>query len=103
MDELLKKLIEVDRLARLSVENAEKARTDALSELEDKKLNLKKKKEAECSQTLEAERQKQGENLSEAQKDIADSCRRKIDALNARCEEKLGEWTETIFNNVIAG
>lgn len=103
MEELLKKLIELDRLARESVAGAEQARADVLYELDEKKLRLKQKKEAECAAALESERKKQSEILQKAQKDISDSCKRKIDALNERYNEKHGEWTEMIFKNVIGG
>ena len=56
MEELLNKLIELDRQARARIEEAENARSLLLEEIEKKKKKLVEKNEADFQQALEPHR-----------------------------------------------
>lgn len=102
MEELLNKLIEIDRQARASVEQAQQARSRLLDEIEKKKKKLVEKSEAAFHQSLESEKEKQAELLKNEKAQIEKNCAEGIERLKALSEEKSDEWVELIVSSIIS-
>ena len=102
LEELLNKLIEIDRQARASVELAQQARNQLLDEIDKKKKKLVEKSEADFNQSLESEKQKQAEILKNQKAEIESKCASGIERLKALSEEKSDEWVDMIVNNIIS-
>lgn len=103
MDELLNKLIEIDKQARGRVEAAEQAKAQLFEELEAKKQKLIKKADEEYSESLEKERAVQSQKLEKEKARIEQSCREGFEALSRLYDEKCDEWVTQIVKNVTAG
>ncbi len=100
MDELLNKLIEVDKSARRRVTAAKKGKSAALEALEAKKEELRKVNEEKYSQQIEKENAKQTLALEKSSKEIEKNYRETVDALKKIYEEKCGEWVNDIVAEV---
>ncbi|MGN1194370.1 MAG: hypothetical protein ACI4SB_02705 [Acutalibacteraceae bacterium] len=101
MEELLNKLIEIDRQARTRIEQAQQARNQLLDEIDRKKKKLIEKSEAVFNQSLESEKEKQAEFLKNEKAEIEKNCTAGIEKLKALSEEKSDEWVDMIVNSII--
>ena len=102
MEELLNKLIELDRQARARIEEAENARSLLLEEIEKKKKKLVEKNEADFQQALEKEKEKQAEILSREKAVIEKNLNEGIETLRLKSEENSGRWVDMIANNIVS-
>lgn len=102
LEELLNKLIEIDRQARERVEQAQQARNQLLDEIEKKKKKLVEKSEADFMAALEAEKEKQSGFLKTEKAKIEKNCADGIEKLRALSEEKSDEWVDMIVNSIIS-
>lgn len=103
MEELLNKLIEVDKNARKRVSKAKKANAAAMEELESKKVQLKSAGEEKFAKELESERQKQSQLLKEASERIDGDCREAMQKMDALYAAQSDAWIDSIVNGVING
>lgn len=103
MEELLNKLIEVDKNARKRVSKAKKANAAAMEELETKKARLKSDSEEKFAKELENERQKQSLLLKEASEKIDNDCRATIEKMENLCSAQSTAWIDSIVDGVING
>lgn len=101
MDELLNKLIEVDKSARKRVSKAKKEKSQALGALESKKEELKKQGEAKFTKAIEEEKSRQAGILENAEKQIEGNCESTVNKLEVLYKEKGDEWVSSIFADVI--
>lgn len=101
LEELLNKLIEIDRQARTRVEQAQQARNQLLDEIDKKKKKLVEKSEAAFHQSLESEKEKQAELLKNEKAEIERTCTAGIERLKALNEEKSDEWVDMIVSSII--
>lgn len=101
MDELLNKLIEVDKSARKRVSKAKKEKSQALTALESKKEELKKEGEEKFKKAIDLERERQKTVLENAAEQIDENRRSTIAALNSLYEKKGDEWVASIVADVI--
>ena len=79
MDDLIKKLIEVDRTARKSVENAAGARVAAVRELDEKKQKLREENDREFLEQSEKMKKAALSELEETEKTIAEKEKEVLD------------------------
>lgn len=103
LEELLHKLIEIDRQARSRVQQAQQARSQLLDEIEKKKKKLIEKSETAFHESLEKEKEKQSELLQREKAAIEKSCADGMERLKALSEEKSDEWVEEIVSSMISG
>ena len=101
MEDLLNKLIEVDRNARDRVAKANEASAKALEEFDKKKQKLKEENELKFTSLLEKERKKQKLSLEKVEKDIEQTRNRLIDRFNELYEKNGDRWVDEIVENVI--
>ena len=94
MEELLNKLIEIDRQARIRVEEAEKARSQLFDEIEKKKKKLIEKSEANFKESLKKEEDKQ----AEIEKKLNDG----IETLRLKSEKNSDRWVDRIIKNIVS-
>ncbi|MGN1443869.1 MAG: hypothetical protein ACI4XE_08465 [Acutalibacteraceae bacterium] len=102
MEELLNKLIEIDRQARIRVEEAEKTRSQLLDEIEKKKKKLVEKSETVFYESLEKEKNKQAQILSEQRAVIEKNLNDGIETLKLKNEKNSDRWVDMIVNNIIS-
>lgn len=101
MDELINKLIEIDKNARARVARAEKSMTDAVEELEKTKEKLREENEKRFLEELEKEKAKQSRLLEQAQKQIEQAHKQTVEQLNSLYEEKCDEWVSAVVANTV--
>lgn len=102
MEELLNKLIEIDRQARIRVEEAEKARSQLFDEIEKKKKKLIEKSEANFKESLKKEEDKQAEILSEEKAEIEKKLNDGIETLRLKSENNSDRWVDRIIKNIVS-
>ena len=100
MDELLNKLIEVDKSARKRVSAAKKEKSAALEAIERKKEELRKVNEEKYLKQLEKENAKQNAVLESSSKEIESNCLKTIETLKSIYEEKCDGWVNDIVSQV---
>jgi len=102
LEEILKKLIDIDKNARSQVKNANEASAKAVEEFDLKKQNLKEENKLKFTAMLEAERKKQKASLESIEKEIEQSRLRIINELNALYEKNGEQWVDMLVKNVIS-
>ena len=103
MDDLIKKLIEVDRTARKSVENAAGARVAAVRELDEKKQKLREENDREFLEQSEEMKKAALSELEETEKTIAEKEKEVVARLSAVFEENSDRWVNEAVENIIDG
>lgn len=103
MDDLIKKLIEVDRAARKSVENAAQARVAAVRELDEKKQMLKEKNNREFLRQSEEMKKAALSEFEKTEKVIAEKEKAVVERLSAVFEENCDRWVNEAVENIING
>ncbi|MGN0468997.1 MAG: hypothetical protein ACI4GY_09760 [Acutalibacteraceae bacterium] len=103
MEELLGKLIEVDKNARKRVAKAKKANARVLEELESKKQELKASGEEKFSKELEKEKENQSEILKEASERIDADCRKTVSQMDNLFAAEGEKWIQKIVSAVTEG
>ena len=103
MDDLIKKLIEVDRMARKSVENAAGARVAAVRELDEKKQKLREENDREFLEQSEEMKKAALSELEETEKTIAEKEKEVVARLSAVFEENCDRWVNEAVENIING
>ncbi|MDO4380056.1 MAG: hypothetical protein Q4D20_04195 [Clostridia bacterium] len=103
MDDLIKKLIEVDKTARKSVENAAASRVAAVKELDEKKQKLREENDREF--LLQSEKMKKDSlaELESAEKAIAEKENAAAEELSAVYKENCERWVSEAVQNIIGG
>lgn len=103
MDDLIKKLIEVDKTARKSVENAAASRVAAVKELDEKKQKLREDNDREF--LLQSEKMKKEAllELEKAEKAIAEKENTVAAGLSAVYKENCDRWVNDAVKNIING
>lgn len=102
MEELLNKLIEIDRQARVRVEEAEQARSRLLDEIEKKKKKLVEKSESDFNEALKKEKEKQAEILLNEKAVIEKNLNKGIETLRLKSEENCDRWVDMIVKNIVS-
>lgn len=102
MDDLLNRLIEVDKAARAMVKSANDANTAVLKEVEQRKKTLKAENEEKLTAKLRSEREKQDAALQKVKTTIETRTAQLIDRFDSMYAQKGDEWVEKIVNNVIS-
>ncbi|MGN1417798.1 MAG: hypothetical protein ACI4W6_00545 [Acutalibacteraceae bacterium] len=100
MEELLGKLIEIDKNARKRVAKAKKANTRVLEEIENKKQELKAGGEEKFSKELEKEKEKQSAILKDASKKIDADCRKTVSQMDNLFATEGEKWIQKIVSAV---
>lgn len=103
MDDLIKKLIEVDRTARKSVENAAGARVAAVRELDEKKQKLREENDREFLEQSEKMKKAALSELEGTEKTIAEKEKEVVARLSAVFEENCDRWVNEAVENIING
>lgn len=103
MDDLIKKLIEVDKTARKSVENAAASRVAAVKELDEKKQKLREDNDREFLLQAEKMKEEASLELEKAEKAIAEKENTVAAGLSAVYRENCDRWVENAVNNIING
>ncbi len=103
MDDLIKKLIEVDRTARKSVENAAGARVAAVRELDEKKQKLREENDREFLEQSEIMKKAALSELEETEKTITEKEKEVVARLSAVFEENCDRWVNEAVENIING
>lgn len=103
MDDLIRKLVEVDRTARKSVENAAGARVAAVRELDEKKQKLREQNESEFLAQSEKMNREALLELEETEKAIAEKEKEVASRLCAVFEENCDRWVNEAVENIING
>lgn len=103
MDDLIKKLIEVDRTARKSVENAAGMRVAAVKELDEKKQRLREENNSEFLEQSEKMKKAALLELQETEKTIAEKEKAAVERLSAVFEKNCDRWVNEAVENIING
>ncbi len=103
MDDLIKKLIEVDRTARKSVENAAEGRVAAVKELDEKKQKLREENDREFLEQAEKMKKAALSELEETEKAIAEKEEAAVVRLSAVFEKNCDRWVNEAVENIING
>lgn len=103
MDELIKKLIEVDKTARKSVENAAQSRVDAVRELDEKKQQLQRENEHEFAEKAEKMKSDAASELEKAEKTIAEKEKAVAERLTKVFEECCEQWVDEAVEGITGG
>lgn len=103
MDDLIKKLIEVDRTARKSVENAAEARVAAVKELDEKKQKLREENDREFLEQAEKMKKAALSEFEETEKAIAEKEEAAVVRLCAVFEKNCDRWVNEAVENIING
>lgn len=100
MEDILKKLIDIDKNARAQVKSANEASAAAVEEFDRKKQKLKEENEVKFASMLEKEKQKQKATLESVEKEIEQTRLRIIGEFNSLYDEKGEQWVSSIVENV---
>ncbi|MCM1365011.1 MAG: hypothetical protein NC122_07660 [Faecalibacterium sp.] len=101
MENIIKRLIDIDKNARTLVKNANESSTAAIEEIEKKKQKLRDENEVKFASMLEQEKAKQKATLERVEKEIEQTGLRHIDEFNSLYKEKGAQWISSIVENVI--
>lgn len=104
MEDLIKKLLEVDSAAREKVSSAEKERAGLASDLEQKKKSMHDELEKNFARELE-KKKKQAQEIIEndySPEKTAQSNKAITDRLDALYEENKDEWVRMLVERVIS-
>lgn len=99
MEDLLNKLIEVDRNARAQIAQAKEASAKAIEEFDRKKQKLKEENESKFTALLEQERKKQQAALEEVEKSIEETRSRLLERLDELYQANADRWVGEIVKN----
>lgn len=103
MEDLIKKLIQVDEDARQKVADAEKARADVVNLLLEKKQELTNQAEAKFDKDLAQAQQNEQQRIDNAfsEDNLKVSNQKIIDKLEKNYNENCEQWVQGIINNVV--
>lgn len=101
MDEMIKKLISIDKQARVRVSKAKKERAGVVDELDKFKAELEAKNELEFKNFVESQNLKSEKELADARAEIEQRKNMAISKLNDVYAEKCDEWVDNIVRSVI--
>ena len=103
MQDIIKKLIEVDKVAREKIENARAKRTDVMSEIEKKRSGIKLKTEEDFRRLSLENRNKATEEFERKYSDdiVSSENAEAIKRLDSIYENNREKWSREIFNRVI--
>ncbi|MCM1545097.1 MAG: hypothetical protein NC110_07360 [Ruminococcus sp.] len=102
MEDILKKLIDIDKNARTLVKSANEESVKAIDELNSKKQKLKEENEVKFASMLEQEKAKQKVSVESAAKKIEQTKNEVIEKFNALYDEKGEQWVSRIVENAKA-
>ena len=101
MDELINRLIEVDKQARARVDEAKNQRARAVEELDGIKQKLKEENEQSFKEFVENKKAECKETLAKATLEIEEKEKSVIENLDRVFSEKCDEWVDSIVARVI--
>ncbi len=101
MDDLIKKLIEVDKSARKSVENAGASRVAAVQELDERKQTLRRENESEFLSQSEKMKEEAQLELEMAEKAVAEKERAVEAELSSVYEKNCDRWVKEAVSSII--
>ena len=101
VDELINRLIEVDKQARARVDEAKNNRAKAVEELDSRKQKLKKENEQSFKAFVENKKTELNETLATAKSEIEQKEQSVISELDRVFAEKCDEWVDSIVATVI--
>lgn len=101
VDELINRLIEVDRQARERVDEAKSKRAKAVEELDSKKQQLKEENEQSFKAFVESKKAQCNEVLAKAKSEIEEKEQAVVANLDRIYAEKCDEWVDLIVARVI--
>lgn len=101
MDDLIKKLIEVDKTARKSVENAAASRVAAVKELDEKKQQLREENDREFLMESDKMKKEASLELERAEKAIAEKENAVAAGLSAVYKENCDRWVNDAVKSII--
>ena len=101
MDEVINKLIEIDREARKRVSKAKRSQLKGVASLDSKREEILRRNEEEFNKKI-AELKKNRETIfNERRERISSEGRKKIADLEFLAEKSTDEWINKIYNMVI--
>lgn len=100
MEEVISKLIEVDKAARKRVSKAKKQSLKAGELLEEKKLSLAEENENKFKASLESIRHGQEEIIQKQKELIEADTQTKLEKLEQKYNENKDNWIQTIYNSI---
>ena len=100
MDETIKKLISIDKQARVQVSKAKKERAKAVDELDKRKRELEESSEEQFKSFVSLKAEQFEKELEQARKSIEKNKEQSINKLKALYNEKGDEWINKIFDAV---
>lgn len=100
MEEIISKLIEVDKNARRRVAETRAKRGEAVREIEETKKLLEKENAEKFESALEAERQKQEKLLNEKRAHIAQKTDALVSQFQKLYEENCESWVQSLAESV---
>ena len=103
MQEIIKKLIEVDKNARKKIENARSQRADVMGEIEKKRSEIKLKTQQDFNRLSQENREKATEEFEKKYSEdvVKKENEQAIKKLDSIYELNREKWTEEIFHRVI--
>ena len=101
MDNIIKKIIEIDQSATLKIEKEEKNKENILKKSSEESKNIKEKYKLLLNSDIEKIKKDQDNSILKNSKIIEDNFNTKINKLNLLFSNKEKEWTTTIYNNIV--
>ncbi len=101
MDNIIKKIIEIDQSATLKIEKEKKNKENILKKSSEESKNIKEKYKLLLNSDIEKIKKDQDNSILKNSKIIEDNFNTKINKLNLLFSNKEKEWTTTIYNNIV--
>ena len=100
MDDVIGRLLEVDRQARKRVSKARKAGVKSVAALDEKREALQAKNDGIFNERIEELKASQAEFVRERSKEISSENEAALELLEKKAEAHSGEWIEEIVRRV---
>ena len=101
MEQLIGRLIEIDKQARARVSKAKKERAKALETVDERRKELEQSYSRELDALIAAEQKRAEEAKAEALSEIEESKRSLVAGLDALCSERADAWVDAIVARVL--
>lgn len=101
MEEIIKRIVNIESHAKELINNAEKEKNEREKELEKKLKNLKSSLLEDANKKISTIRKKEFEDVSKELEKMEIDCLKKIEKMQRQYEENVDNWVNSLVNAVI--
>ena len=101
MDNIIKKIIEIDQSATLKIEKEKKNKDDILKKSSEESKNIKEKYKSLLKSNIDQIKKDQDQHILKNSEIIKNDFNIKINHLDTLFLKKEKEWTTTIYKNIV--